>query len=169
MKTVWENKRLTSYRIQLAFAFLLLFTGLGKTQQDDQQVIVFYERTMNEAAKNWLAHNYAAALDDFDSAKKMLLYHMPLPSDGFSWNKFHSLKIYTVLLTRLVEVERYQNGEQAELAEKARKQAKDWAGDLKNQTKKWMALKSPSPEDETMRLKWIKRFHSVVQKVKTEF
>lgn len=157
------------YRIQLVSAFFLLVAGLGMTQQDAHQVIVLYERTMNKAAKNWLAHNYAAALDDFDSAKKMLLYHMPLPSDGFSWNAFHSLKVYTVLLSRLAEVERYQNDDQAELAEKARKQAKDWAGDLKNQTKEWMVLECPSPEDETMRFKWIKRFYSVIQKVKTEF
>ena len=148
---------------------LLLFAGLAQSRQDNDQVIGLYEADMNQAAKNWMDHNYAAALDDFDSAKKILQSHMPLPSEGFSWNTFQSLKIYTVLLTRLVEVERYQNGEETELSQKAKKQAKDWADDLKNQTKKWMTLENLSPEDETLRLKWIKRFYSVIQKVKTEF
>jgi hypothetical protein len=163
------NRRLRSCQIRLISVFLLILAGLGQTQEDNHQVIVLYEHTMNEAAKHWLGQNYAAALDEFDSAKKILLHHMPLPSDGFSWNTFQSLKIYTILLTRLVEVERYQNEEQSELSEKARKQSKDWASDLKNQTKIWMAIKCPFPEDETMRLRWMKRFYAVIQKVKTEY
>ncbi len=163
------NKRMSRCQIRLVTVLILLFAGWVQSQQDNYQVIVLYEAAMNDAARNWLAHNYAAALDDFDSAKKILLVHMPLPSDGFFWNTFHSLEIYTVLLTRLVEVERYQNEEDTELSAKAKTQAKDWADDLRDQTKKWMALESPSLAEDSMRLKWIKRFYSVIQKVKTEF
>ena len=166
---IWINNRKSRHRICLISVLLLLFSGLAQSQEDNYQVIGLYEATMNDAAKSWMAHNYAEALDDFDSAKKILMVHMPLPSDGFFWNTFHSLEIYTVLLTRLVEVERYQNEEEADLSEKAKTQAENWADDLRDQTKKWMALKTSSSEEDSMRLKWIKRFYSVIQKVKTEF
>lgn len=165
MMGVFKNMRLFQYRFYLFILFGFIFVGAGQTQQNNHQVMIYYEQTVQQAARNWLRHNYTGALDGFYSARELLLYHMPLPSDVYSWNTFFSLKIYTVLLTRLVEIELHQKENQIKLEEEVSKQARDWAIVLEEQMKIWKELKSPSVEDEKMRQKWMKRFRAVIQKV----
>jgi hypothetical protein len=128
-----------------------------------------FEETMNRAAKNWLNQDHAAALDDLNSARELFSGKMPLPKDAYSWNAYSSLKIYAVLLSKLVEIDYYQIKRQTEFAEKTKQQAKDWAMVLRKQGTKWRGIRSPSQEEEVFRKKWIKRFYTVIVQVNQEF
>ncbi|MCJ7813348.1 hypothetical protein MUP95_08555 [bacterium] len=153
--------------------FVLIGWGCGcaYTQQNDfYEVLSLYEKRMNQSAENWLQEEYGKALDSFHSATDLLSANMPSPSNMYFWSEFCALKTYTLLLTRMVEVDQHCSEGQSELCKEVIEQALSWSDILKEQTGIWIQIDTSRSDDFFSRLLWIKRFESAIyraQKLKT--
>ena len=81
------------------------------------------------------------------------------------------MKTYTVVLARMVEVDLYQSKGEDNLVIQIAEQALEWARVLKEQASAWLRFKAQSPEEISLRSRWLKRFRTAIlraQKVSRE-
>ncbi len=160
---------------QIKWFILIVLIGLGygcvyAQQNDVNEVLSLYEKRMNESAENWLQREYGKALDSFQSAEDLLSINMPSPSNVYLWSEFRTLKTYTLLLARFVEVDQNCGESQSELCKEVIEQAVHWSEVLIKQARTWNQIEITRSDELLSRLRWMKRFESAIrraQKLKT--
>ena len=160
-------------RVFFWLGVFLALEGCVFAQEDSfYNVVSNYEEKMDLAAKSWLNKNYSRALDGFYAARELLSKNMPTPLDPYGWGWCRSMKTYTVVLARMVEVDLYRSKGEVDLVSQIAVQALEWARVLKEQASAWLRFKAQSPEEILIRNRWLKRFRTAIlqaQKVSRDF
>jgi len=167
-------------RIFISFLIVVLYGNLlwaerGKTfaqQNSFEKIVSSYQKKMDEAARSWLKKDYARALDSFYSADQLLSENMVSPSETYAWNGLRTLKTYTLVLIRLIQIDLYRSQDQNNLLASIVKQASDWAALLREEANVWGRVKIADPHAVILRMHWMKRCEAAVrrvQKVSREF
>ncbi len=143
----------------------LFFTFRSAHTNTTEDWISEYEVVLKEAAKGWRNKDYARALDGFSSAQTILKNHMPSPTEVFEWKMCLALRTYTLLLTRLVEIDIYSDEKNTARVAELVNQARDWAVILKKQSKEWTTVKVEDPDRSSFRKRWLDRFSKAVDHV----
>ncbi len=116
-----------------------------------------YEAGMQQAAQDWLAQKYLAAIDGFNLSRKLLDDNLPPPSERFAWECFSTLKSYSLMLMRLVQADYFRaKGEEARRTQTLR-QARQWAGNLQQDAETWKKAVCRDPRESRLRQKWLTR------------
>ena len=147
----------------------LFWTGVVFTQTDTQNKDAWldqYQAVMDGAAKSWVQRDYAKALDGLSSARSLLSYNMPLPTEIFQWRMYRTLKTYALLLTRLVELDMYITKKDAQKVFNLAAQAQEWADNLDNQKRDWQRAKARSDDELLLRKTWVERFESAIDRAR---
>jgi hypothetical protein len=126
-----------------------------------------FESKMAQAAISWKKGNYSRALDGFLLARDLISLHMPTPIDAYGWNWSRSLKTYTIVLARLVELDLIVKSGKTELLEETRHQAVEWGDVLQVQAMDWRKVESQNEEEKTIRNRWIGRYVQAIRQVRT--
>lgn len=122
-----------------------------------------FEKKLETAADDWLAHRYARALDGFLASRDIIRQYMPSLAEEFEWQSASVLTSYSILLARLVEIDmrRLEGNDQwvASLTD----QSHEWADRLQDQTSAWSDLKVQSLHQMKLRNRWLNRITLVIQ------
>lgn len=164
--------------IKRIFLLIIIFIGsqisgidasvsLAQTLPTDEWISQ-YEAVMDGAARTWITKEYAKSMDRLTSAKKLLSYNMPLPTRVYEWRMYRALQTYTLVLTRLVEVDHYKSEENVDRMYQAARQAREWGRMLAQQSNDWSKVKVIKKSQMEFRKKWVSRFRkSLEQAAKT--
>ncbi len=161
------------WTVVLCVSLLWLNGEKALGQQDSfEKIVSSYQEKMQEAARSWLKKHYAIALDGFYSADQLLSKNMVSPSETYTWNGLRTLKTYTLVLIRLVQIDLYRSQDQNKLLASIVKQASDWAELLKEEVDAWRKVKITDPDAVVLRMRWMRRCQAAIrrtQKISQEF
>ena len=149
---------------------IFIFWITGGYAQDTPYVpdewISQYESVMNGVAACWANNDFAKALDGLSSARKILSFNMPLPTEIFAWRMYRTLKTYTIVLTRLVELEVAIQSKDLPKVKRLTLQVEDWAEVLEDQARDWRKIEIQNRGMITFRERWLVRFKEALDRVR---
>ena len=147
----------------VCIAAILVYGGVLAESNGFDTLASAFESRMNAAAASWMKKQPAKALDGFIDARDWISRQPISYGDSFTWSGCRSLMSYAVVLARLAEAE-VDSSVQTPLAQQIRSQAREWADILGKQSESWSKIETCTPGQSMVRLKWIKRFQSVIVK-----
>jgi hypothetical protein len=125
-----------------------------------------YESVMNGVAASWANNDFAKALDGLSSARTVLSFNMPLPTEIFVWRMYRTLKTYTIVLTRLVELEVAIQSKDLPKVKRLILQVEDWAEVLEDQARDWRRIEIQNRGMIAFRERWLVRFKEALDRVR---
>jgi hypothetical protein len=144
-------------------ATIFIYVGAFAQSCDFDSLASAFETRMNAAASSLMKKQPARALDGFIEARDWISRQPISYGDSFAWSGCRALMSYAVVLARLAEAE-VDSSIQTPLTRQIRSQAREWADILSKQSESWSKIEPCTPGQTTVRLKWIKRFQSVIVK-----
>jgi hypothetical protein len=125
-----------------------------------------FEKQMQRAAENWLAHRYARALDGFLVSRDIIRECLPSLEEDFEWQTASVFTSYSALLARLVEIDMHRSKGDDQMAASLADQSQEWAERLQDQASTWAELKVQSLDQMQFRNRWLSRIALAVQRAK---
>ena len=140
-------------------------TGLPQSQPvESDEWIKQFKAVMDGVAKSWVQKDYAKALDGLTSARSLLSYNMPFPTDIYAWRMYRALKTYTLVMTRLIEVDLYIERKDMQRVIQLATQAQEWADALKDQGEDWNRVFTQNQDEIFLRTEWLDRFEKSIDR-----
>ena len=140
-------------------------TGLPQSQPvESDEWIKQLKAVMDGVAKSWVQKDYAKALDGLTSARSLLSYNMPFPTDIYAWRMYRALKTYTLVITRLIEVDLYIERKDMQRVIQLATQAQEWADALDGQGQDWERVVTQNHDEIYLRAEWLDRFEKSIDR-----
>jgi len=156
-----------SRKARLFLFFCWILAGRLQSQQMLSDAwIKQYKAVMDGVAKSWVQKDYAKALDGLNSARSLLSYNMPFPTDIYAWRMVRALKTYTLVMTRLIEVDLYIQRKDSERVIQLSTQAQEWANTLNEQGEDWNRVFTQNQDEIFLRVEWLDRFNKSIDRAR---
>ena len=164
-----DHKRtfiICSLCIVVVFCLVSMDVSGNGVQQSFYDVLPTFKRRMSQAVVCWKNGNYSRARDTFYSARELISEHMPTPMDTYGWNWSRSLKTYTIVLARLVELEVIADQNNDSMMVRMNDQVMEWADVLHQQAMEWKAVRVKNDVEEETRSIWLSRYIQAIRRVR---